>query len=85
MPSAEVNPGLVALAGRESLFTYLKTKKMVAERYLVRHLSSTQRALAGGELENAYWLPGAENPADGLSRARSYVVPLQGAGRLPKC
>ena len=67
---------MVRLEDCESLFTYLKTKKLTAEKYLVRRFLSIQQALGGGDLENAYWLPGAENPADGLTRVRSYMVPL---------
>ena len=32
---------------------------------------SIQQALEAGDLENAYWLPGTENPADGLTKVRS--------------
>ena len=49
---------------------------MIAETYLVRHFLITQHTSEEGELENAYWLPGAENPADGLTRARSDMAPL---------
>ena len=62
--------------GCESLFTHLKTRQMVAEKYLVRHFPSTPQALGAGDLENAYWLPGSENPAGGLTRVRSDVVPI---------
>ena len=48
---------------------------MIAAKYLVRHLLSTQQAFEGGELETAYWLPGAENPAEGLTKAPSGMVP----------
>ena len=50
---------------------------MVAEKYLVRHFLSIQQALEEGELENAYWLPGTENPADGLTKVRSDMVLLR--------
>ena len=58
------------------LFTRLKTKKMVTTEYLVRHVSSIQQPLEAGDLENAYWLPRAENAADGLTKAQSDMVPL---------
>ena len=51
----------------------------------MRHLSTIQGASEQGELRNVYWLPGAGNPADGLTRARSDAVPLLrilGSGRL---
>ena len=64
------------LGGRESLFARLKTKKMIAEIYLVRHFLSTQQSLVVGDLEKALWLPGSENSADSLTEVRSDVVPL---------
>ena len=66
------------MAGSEdcgSLSTHMKSAKKIAEKYLVHHLWSTQQALEQGELGNVYWLPGAENPTDGLTRERSDVVP----------
>ena len=37
---------------------------------------SIRQALGKGDLENAYWLPLAENPADGFTKVRGDVVPL---------
>ena len=71
-----MNPGVAGLKDCESLFTILKAKKMVAGKCLVSHFLSTQQALGGGDLENADWLPGAENPADGLTKEQSDVVPV---------
>ena len=48
--------------------------KMTAEKYLVRHFLSIQQALEEGDLENAHWLPGTENPVDGLTKVRSDMV-----------
>ena len=62
-----MNPGLAGVGGCGSLFTHLKTKKKVAEKYLVRHFLSIQQALRQGELRNAYWLPGTGKPADGVT------------------
>ena len=76
-----MNPGAVGLEDCGCLHTRLKTKKMVAEKYLVRHLFSIRQVLEGGGLENAYWLLGAENAADGLTKVRSDMVPLL---RLPE-
>ena len=75
-PFEAANPGAVGLKDCGSLCTHLAIKKMVAERFLVRHILSTQRALEAGDLENAYWLPGTESPADGFTKVRSDVVPL---------
>ena len=70
------NPGVVGLEDCESLFTHPKTKKMVAEKCLVRRFLSIQEALEEGDLENAYWLPGTEPSADGPTKVRSDMVPL---------
>ena len=49
---------------------------MVTEKYLARHFLSTQQFLEDGELENVYWPPGTENPADGLTELRSEMGPV---------
>ena len=49
---------------------------MIADKYLVRHFSGIQKALEAGDLENVYWLPGTENPADSLTKVRSAMDPL---------
>ena len=67
---------MVGLKDCESVATRLKTKRMVAEKYMVRRFFSIQQALEGGELENAFWIPGTENSADGLAEVRSDMVPL---------
>ena len=38
-PSEGLNPGMVGLEDCESLFTYVNTERMIAERYLARHFS----------------------------------------------
>ena len=43
---------------------------------LVRHFLSIQQFLEDGELENVYWIPGTENPADGLTKLRSEMGPI---------
>ena len=76
---------MVELEDCESLFTYLKAKKMITEKYLVRHFLNTQQAFEGRDLDNANWLTGAENSVDGLTNVRSDMVPLLrllGSGRL---
>ena len=81
-PFEGIIPGEVGLGDYERLFTHLKTKKLVAEKYLVRHFLSIQRALEAADLENAFWLPGAGNPVDGLTKVQSDMVPLL---RLSEC
>ena len=60
----------------ESLFTHLKNREMVTGKYLARHFLSIQQFREDGELENVYWLPGTENPADGLTRVGSEMGPV---------
>ena len=43
---------------------------------LLPSLLSSQQFLEDGELENVYWLPGTENPADGLTKLRSEMGPI---------
>ena len=75
-PFAHISPGLVGMGDCESLFTHLKNKKMITEKYLVRHLLSIQQFIDEGELENVYWIPGVGNPADGLTKLRSEMGPI---------
>ena len=71
-----LRPGLVGLEDCESLFTHLKKSKMVTEKFLARHFLSIQQALEQKELDNVYWIPGKGNPADGLTKLRSEILPL---------
>ena len=66
-PSDGANPGVVGLDGCESQRAHLKTKKAIFEHPV---------GPGEGDLENTYWLLGAGNPADGLTGARSDMVPL---------
>ena len=76
MPFSHISPELVGMEDCESLPTYLKNRKMITEKYLVRHFLSIQQLLEDGELENVYWLPGVGNPADGLTKLRSEMGPI---------
>ena len=49
---------------------------MADEKYLALRGLRTQQALEGGELDNAYWAPGTENQAAGLTKVRSDMAPL---------
>ena len=53
-PFSRLSPGLVGMGDCESLFTHLKNKKMVTEKYLVRHFLSIQQFIEEGDLDNAY-------------------------------
>ena len=69
------------LEGCERLSADLQAEWAVAEKYVARHFLSTQRALGNGGLDNAYWRPGLGNPARGLAKAKSDMLPLL---RLPQ-
>ena len=71
-----MNPGATGLGDCGSLLTHLKAKKMINEEYVARHFPSIQQALEGGDLENEYWQPGAESPADGQTEVRSDMAPF---------
>ena len=63
----------------------MKNRKMGTGKYLVRHYLSIQQFLEDGELENVYWIPGTENPADGLTKLRSemgHIMALLDTGRF---
>ena len=75
-PFSRISPGLVGMEDCESPSTHLKNKNVITEKYLVRHFLSIQQSLDDGELENAYWIPGTENPADGLTKLRSEMGPI---------
>ena len=75
-PFVGLSPGMVGLEDCESLFSHLRTKRMITEKYLVRHFLSIQQSLDNNELDNIYWLPGTENPADGMTKVRSEMPPM---------
>ena len=49
---------------------------MAAGKYLARHNLPIQQSIEDGELENAYWLPGVENPANGFANIKSEMGPI---------
>ena len=69
-------PGMIGLEDCESLFTHLKKSEITTEKFLVRHFLSIQQALEERELDNVFWIPGKENPADGLTKMHSEILPL---------
>ena len=75
-PSESLGPGRVGSEDCDSLFTHLKTKRMIPDENLTRHFLRIQKAVGQGELENAYGLPEVENPVEGLTNVRSDMVPL---------
>ena len=75
-PFVGLSPGMVGLEDCESLFSHLRTKRMITEKYLVRHFLGIQQSLDHGELDNIFWLPGTENPADGMTKVKSDMPPM---------
>ena len=71
-----MNPGLAGLEDCESLFAHLETKKMITEKYPGRYFLITEQAAEEGDLDNAHWLPGSGNPADGSTKGRSDMAPF---------
>ena len=49
---------------------------MITEKYLIRHFLSIQQFVEDGELDSIYWIPGVENPADGLTKIKSEMGPI---------
>ena len=72
----DIRPRMVGCEDCESLFTHLKNKKVIAEKFLIRHSLAIQQALELKELDNVYWFPGLGNPADGLTGKKRDLGPL---------
>ena len=68
--------GMAGLGDCESLATHLKKDKLITEKFLVRHFLAIQQATELQELENALGILGKMNPADGLTKLHSEVLPL---------
>ena len=68
--------GMAGMEDCESLFTHLKKNKLVAGKFLVRRFLAIQQAIELQESDNVYWIPGKENPAGGLTKLRSEILPL---------
>ena len=64
------------LLGSESLLSRLRAGRLGAEKFLTRHFRSILDALESGDLGNVAWIPGTENPADGLTKEKSEIGPL---------
>ena len=60
----------------ESLLSHLRTGPLGTETFLTRHFRSILDALERGDLGNVAWIPGTENPADGLTKVSSELGPL---------
>ena len=78
-----LDPGMAGLADSETFVTYLKTKKMLNDKYSARHFLRIQQAFGEGELDNVHWVPGTGNPADGSTKVRSDMAPLSTSGIGP--
>ena len=75
-PFSRTSPGLVGMEDCQSLFAHLENRKMVTVKYLVRRFLRNQQFIEEGGLDNVYWLPGTENPADGLAKIKSEMGPI---------
>ena len=60
----------------ESLLSHLRTGRLGTGKFLTRHFRSIMDALDGGDLGNVAWIPGTENPADGLTKISCELGPL---------
>ena len=56
--------------------SFQPSKKNIAEANLVRHFLGAQRPLEGEDLDNAYSLPGLENPAGDQTGVKLDMIPL---------
>ena len=72
----DLYPGMVGLEDCESLSARLKKTKVIPEKSSSRHFLATQQAIEIQELDNAYWIPGRENPADALTELKSALLPI---------
>ena len=84
-PFSRMSPGLVGMEACESLFTHLKNRKMATGEYPARHFLSIQRCIEEREPDNAYWLPGTENPVDGLTKVKSETGPILALLETGRC
>ena len=75
-PCADLPTGAIGFEGRDSVFTTLRDKKTIAEKFLARRFLGIQRSPESGELGNAFWIPAAESPDDGIIEVRSDMGPL---------
>ena len=78
--------GSYGLIDCESSLSRLRTGRIGTEKFLTRHFRIILDAMAGGDLGNVAWIPGAENPADGLTKAtsdRGPLLQLLGTGLFP--
>ena len=60
----------------EKLLSHLRTGRLGTEKFLTRHFRSILDAVESGDLGNVAWIPGTENPADGLTKISSELGPL---------
>ena len=61
-----------------SLLSHLRTGRHGAEKFLTRHCRSIMDAMESGDLGNVAWVPGTENPADGLTKISGEIGPSLG-------
>ena len=75
-PIADLLPGMAGLGDCESLFTHRRAERATAEKLAAQHFLGIRQAFSAGGLDNAHRRPGAENPADELTKERGDMGPL---------
>ena len=58
------------------LLSHLRTGRLGAEKFLARHPGGLLGAVDYEDLRSVAWIPGMENPADGLTEGKSETGPL---------
>ena len=56
--------------------THLRKNRLIAEKFPARRLQAIRQATELKEFDNVHWIPRLGNPADGLPKLKSDVVPL---------
>ena len=72
----DVAPSMTSFEGCEGLFTHLKDKEAIMEKFSTRHFWGVQQSLGAKELDGAFWLPALGHPTDGFTQVKSDIGPL---------
>ena len=73
-PVADFSPGKLRMKGCESIATHLRSNKNITEENPARHFSGSQQTLRKRKLDNVYWSPVPEKPADRPPRPRLIAI-----------
>ena len=72
---ADLLSGAPGVEDCETISNHLRAKKTSEEERLVRQFQRIEQPLEHGVSGNAYWPPGFEKPADGLTTGKSDMIP----------